>query len=113
MLERHKKEIAKLLDVSVNSEIIKNISDILDDTNIKEQNSFKGFQIGDIVEINKVKNIIISYDGKPEGFSEEDIRKIGEIVKFDTKTFSQKNIFVKVGNNILVGDFTSLKKCTN
>lgn len=114
MLERHKKQIAKILNTNINSEIIQNIEDILNDKISEEDNnSFRGFKIGDIVKIDKVKNIIISYDGKPEGFSEDDIGKIGKIVKFDKKTMSQKNVFIDIDGEIFVGDYQSLKHVWN
>ena len=72
--------------------------------------SYKGFNIGEEVKISTVKNIIISYDGKPEGFDPKDIGKVGKIIKFDYHTKSQKNVFIEVEGEIIGGDYQSLTK---
>lgn len=113
MITRHKNKIKELLykyGVQQVDKLLQEIDDILSDKIIENELVYQGFNIGDKVIISKIKNVIISYDGKPEGFSEEDIGKVGIIVKFDKKTMSQKNVFVDVDGVILCGDYLSLSK---
>lgn len=113
MIVRHRKQVEDLLKKYIENGNIKTVLDAISNilSDIEPENPFfHGFVIGDKVYIDRVKNIIISYDGKPEGFSEDDVGKTGIITKFDKKTMGQRNVFIDTGSEIISGDYHSISK---
>ena len=114
MLSRHEIQIKKLLSQKLSAEdsndILSSIKSILEDEVSEEVTSFKNFSINDNVVIMEDKNPILSYDGQPEGFPPSVYGQQGVIIKFDTKTMSQKNVAVRVNGDVFMGHISKIKK---
>ena len=104
--------IKNIEEISKDQELFYRLSKFIDallKEKVEQDKPFNGLKIGDKVEIKKNSSPIISYDGLPEGFQEDDVGKNGIIISFDIKTMSQKNVQVDLGDKIVWGHHSKLK----